>query len=61
MNAKLKVIICVLEMNPINDIVCSLLETQFTTWKDGDKRDILTIGQPTTSLNLNIKEKWPML
>ena len=50
---KIALIICVCEMNPINDIVCSLFETPFSRWKDDDKRNVFTIGQSISPLNLN--------
>lgn len=44
-------------MNPINDIVCNLLETPFSRWTDEDKRDVLLHGRPTGILNIDFKKE----
>lgn len=44
-------------MNPINDIVCSLLETPFHRWKDEDKKDILNEGRPTVDLKISTRKE----
>lgn len=38
-------------MYPENDVVCNLLETPFSRWKDEDKKDLLTSGRPTVPLD----------
>ena len=43
---KIALVICVCEMNPINDIVCSLLETVFSRWKD-EKIESFPIARPS--------------
>ena len=47
-------------MNPINDIVCNLLETPFSRWtdEDEDKRDVLLHGLPTGILNIDFKKEF---
>jgi hypothetical protein len=44
-------------MNPINEIVCNLLETPFNRWTDEDKRDVLLHGRPTGILNIDFKKE----
>lgn len=44
-------------MNPINDIICSLIETPFSRWKEEDKRDILRTGRPTFDLSISAKKE----
>ena len=44
-------------MNPENDVVCSLLETPFSRWREEDKRDLLVYNRPTPHLSLSIKNK----
>lgn len=39
-------------MNPVYDIVCVLLETSFSRWKDEDKKEVLNCGRPTESLQI---------
>lgn len=46
-----------LKMNPVNDIVCNLLETPFRRWTDEDKRDVLLQGRPTMILNIDLKKE----
>lgn len=41
---------------PVSDIVCSLLETPFSRWKDEDKKDLLITGRPTSVLTLSAKK-----
>lgn len=39
-------------MNPMNDVICNLLETPFSRWKDDDRRDVLSCGTPVPVLNI---------
>mgnify|MGYP000368457028 CR=1 FL=1 len=39
-------------MNPVYDVVCVLLETPFSRWKDEDKKEVLNCGLPTESLQI---------
>lgn len=42
-------------MEPRSDLVCSLIETQFSKWKDEDKKDLLAQQPPRPILSLNEK------
>lgn len=45
-------------MNPINDIVCNLLETPFNRWCDDDKRDVFEHqGRPTPVLKISVRKE----
>ena len=44
-------------MYPVNDIVCNLIQTQFSRWKDYDKRDVLYWGGPLILSIYQEKEK----
>lgn len=39
-------------MNPVYDVVCVLLETPFSRWKDEDRKELLNCGRPTESLQI---------
>lgn len=43
-------------MYPLNDIICNILRTSFSRWKDDDKRDVLICGRPTESLAISAKK-----
>lgn len=45
-------------MNPINDLVCNLLETPFRRWTEEDKRDVLLQGRPTSVINIGVKKEF---
>lgn len=42
-------------MNPVNDLVCSLLQTPFSCWSDEDKKDLLVFNRPTPHLSVCIR------
>ena len=49
-----------LKMNtnyPINDVVCNLLQTRFSQWKDDDQKDLLEYGRPTISLIVDVRKE----
>ena len=43
-------------MYPLNDIVCSLLQTPFSRWTEDDKRDVLIAGKPMPDLDISAKK-----
>lgn len=43
-------------MNPINDVVCNLIQTPFSHWKDDDKKDLLQCGRPTHLLSVQVRK-----
>lgn len=43
-------------MNPLNDLVCNLLETPFSRWCAEDKQDILKYRRTTSHINITMKK-----
>ncbi|KAJ4441871.1 hypothetical protein ANN_11731 [Periplaneta americana] len=43
-------------MNPLNDLVCNLLETPFSRWCAEDKQDILKYRRTTSHINITTKK-----
>lgn len=44
-------------MNPENDVVCNLLETPFSRWREEDKRDLLVFNRPTPRLSVSVRKQ----
>lgn len=44
-------------MNPIYDIICTILQTPFSRWRDEDKRDVLLQGRPAVVLKFCVKKE----
>ena len=44
-------------MNPVNDVICNLLETPFSRWGNEDKRDVIMEGRPTGTLPISAKKE----